>query len=497
MKLSILFLLEHLNIEGTIFCSNSLETLLERPVYCEDSQFFEEPFLILAANKLRGVEKIKKVACIFCVGTPDECYKDFQGVLICFSGEKTAAALFQAVQAIFNEYDLYEYDLCQGLIHQKGLQTLVDIFEKMFGNPVFMIDMNFHFLALSPLMYTCQETADHLPDEQGNLPLDIVNAVKFDLNFKKILEYQTAFYFNNKNIPMQDLCFNIFHKKIVVARILVVYVKPLMRKSDRFLMDQFGQYASLFYEQFESNHKEETLSLRNTLIQLLEGSHIPDYSLEKSLKRYGFEAKDSFLLYFIQLGEDDRRSSTAVFLCKKFTALFSEVYAFAYLDNVFLLLDLSRVVTSREELFAQLSFAFRDSMLKTGKSREFQDLRKIKEFYIQAVAALEFGLQRNPTIWNHDFEEYAFEYFRNFCTHAAPMETLCSSAVLRLLAYDKKQNTSYVETLYTYFHCKFNVSKAAKEIFIHRTTFIERLERIRHIKNDWETYFTKLLINRG
>jgi DNA-binding PucR family transcriptional regulator len=44
--------------------------------------------------------------------------------------------------------------------------------------------------------------------------------------------------------------------------------------------------------------------------------------------------------------------------------------------------------------------------------------------------------------------------------------------------YDKNHNTQYVLTLKTYIDQKFNATHAAKKMFIHRTTLLERLNKI-------------------
>ena len=58
---------------------------------------------------------------------------------------------------------------------------------------------------------------------------------------------------------------------------------------------------------------------------------------------------------------------------------------------------------------------------------------------------------------------------------------LCYEKLLDLVQSDKVQNTEYIKTLRTYLEHNLNTVQSAKSLFIHRSTFLYRLERIRTI----------------
>ena len=58
---------------------------------------------------------------------------------------------------------------------------------------------------------------------------------------------------------------------------------------------------------------------------------------------------------------------------------------------------------------------------------------------------------------------------------------LCYEKLLDLVQSDKVQNTEYIKTLRTYLEHNLNTVQSAKSLFIHRSTFLYRLERIRSI----------------
>ena len=56
-----------------------------------------------------------------------------------------------------------------------------------------------------------------------------------------------------------------------------------------------------------------------------------------------------------------------------------------------------------------------------------------------------------------------------------------SRAVIKLRDYDKEHKTEYFDTLRTYITCQMNAVKAAKELFIHRSTFLYRMAHIKEL----------------
>ena len=60
-------------------------------------------------------------------------------------------------------------------------------------------------------------------------------------------------------------------------------------------------------------------------------------------------------------------------------------------------------------------------------------------------------------------------------------EQLCSRELLTLYRYDRENETSYYKTLFTYVRLQYNAVASAKALYIHRSSFINRMERIREL----------------
>jgi DNA-binding PucR family transcriptional regulator len=136
---------------------------------------------------------------------------------------------------------------------------------------------------------------------------------------------------------------------------------------------------------------------------------------------------------------------------------------------------------SEDEIASVLVYFIRDSYLKAGYSRVMQGHMYLRRQYIQARTALDVGSRRKPYLWIHHFDQIALTYILEQATRRLPGNMLCHEGLLRLKEQDEKNQTEYVPTLQAYLECHLSATQAARQLFIHRSTFLYRLERIKEI----------------
>ena len=72
-------------------------------------------------------------------------------------------------------------------------------------------------------------------------------------------------------------------------------------------------------------------------------------------------------------------------------------------------------------------------------------------------------------------------YILEQATRRLPGTMICHEGLLELKKHDEKNQTQYMETLRVYLEQHLSATQAARELFIHRSTFLYRLDRIREI----------------
>ena len=134
-----------------------------------------------------------------------------------------------------------------------------------------------------------------------------------------------------------------------------------------------------------------------------------------------------------------------------------------------------------EEIETELIYFIRDSYLKAGYSRSMTGHMNLRRQYLQAKIALEVGSRKKPYVWIHRFDQMVLPYLMEQTTKELPATMVCHENLLELKKLDENHHYEYMLTLRTYLEQNLNATQTANELFIHRSTFLYRLEKIKSV----------------
>jgi hypothetical protein len=119
-----------------------------------------------------------------------------------------------------------------------------------------------------------------------------------------------------------------------------------------------------------------------------------------------------------------------------------------------------------------------DIDFKLGFSNCFTDVFCASDFFAQCMYAIENGSKKRPDSWIFNFNEQCADYITGYLSERFSKDFFCHPGILALCRYDEENNTELIKTLKHFIIHKFNATHAAAAMFIHRTTFIKRIEKI-------------------
>lgn len=114
-------------------------------------------------------------------------------------------------------------------------------------------------------------------------------------------------------------------------------------------------------------------------------------------------------------------------------------------------------------------------MLYIGIGGTSKSLHNVRHSYYQAMKSLRLCTKDNNII---DYHELGFSRLLLNITNEEYLEEYATSTLGKIIDHDKKNNTSFLETLEAYILYNGNISKTASHLFIHRNTCIYRMEKI-------------------
>lgn len=132
----------------------------------------------------------------------------------------------------------------------------------------------------------------------------------------------------------------------------------------------------------------------------------------------------------------------------------------------------------------QLSEFLRENLFIAGISNFYSRLEKSGLYLLQARDAMALGQRYTPSLWRYEFSDYAADYAVEQCLQRYEPLELCPEGIRLLMEYDETHPDSCLtETLYQYYACNFSIQTASAKLFIHRTTFFYRMNKIKSLIN--------------
>ena len=133
--------------------------------------------------------------------------------------------------------------------------------------------------------------------------------------------------------------------------------------------------------------------------------------------------------------------------------------------------------------------------LYAGLSNCFQDIMKLREYYAQALRAIEFGAERQESPSLYVYWDYYLNHLLSLFTQKESADTFCHPKMKQLLDYDAKHRSELAYTLYMYLINERNLVAAAEAMNMHRTSLVYRFKKINAlIGEDFDDYKERLYL---
>ncbi|MNJ47657.1 Purine catabolism regulatory protein [compost metagenome] len=118
-----------------------------------------------------------------------------------------------------------------------------------------------------------------------------------------------------------------------------------------------------------------------------------------------------------------------------------------------------------------------------GIGRQYKTIDLLHKSFSEAHEAIRLMQRFNDQYVVSHFEDYSVYHFLDSNIKAPELESYFNSTLGPIYDHDHAYGTSFMITLENYFAYNRNVSEAAKAMFIHRNTFIYRIDKIKEILN--------------
>lgn len=482
MKLNVDIILYYLLKKFSLeyYKNNEFTVLLRRPMYFESKSNCYERVIIIDKETFTMIPHSVQNVVFICIDQPIKTFSTLKSDLIVINTNCTKEIVFNYLQEIFDLFEDWDNELKEICYNERGFSDLIESCDKILTNPLCLIDSEFSYVAYSKELSKRRGYIQKFVDENNKIPLDSVNEMISDPKYHELENKSEVFEFTAGE---HIICKNIFDEnQQYVGRITMNSPTDISYVSAIFT--HLATYIEMLYQKFGSFHTG-LLSSNNWHELLLNGLnqiYIADDYIHRTIVESKWSPTDEYLL--IQFFSNHKHDKTlhAQYLCPQLEHLWPGSCSVPYESCIILLIN-STVYRKKtnQDFYQNLAYFLRESLLSASISRSFSDLNQIYAAYNQAKIAMEFGMKKHPMFWYYRFDDYAFSYISQKLNGDFTAKQICHQGLIKLKAHDRKTGSQFYLTLMTYCMMQYNSSAAAKALFIHRSTFLGRMERIKEL----------------
>ena len=454
-------------LDVTIYGMCETELALYRPEFYLDknSRFLENHVYVCSADHLPEDPVIEDNVLLICLGEAPQREKfESRCGILSVSGREDIFRVFNTVQGIFNKYEAWEAELSRILRHGASLQELLEASRGIFDNPMLLIGADFSYLAYTEREYLQKQLGIRL-DSQTFDPdlLDVflsLHELATDIKDPLLLTL----------MGRSTLSVNLFDVDDFLGCITVFGEYRDFRSSDiqlcRFLAENIRQAFLL-----KPHLAGDRPTLRSSLLHIISGQPLSQEQ-RNVIIRYG-DHGDLVCAAFRPAPES--RPLPSGYVSSLIEEQFKDALAFEYDGGI------AAVIPAEQGSEPQLASLAQKLRLMCAVSRPYPNLHESNYAYYQASSALDVGVGIAPGGSVYRFEDYILPLLLRNATADIPARYFYSEGLSRLAAHDESAPVSYLDTLKTYLDSHMSMAETARKMNLHRSSLIDRLNRITQI----------------
>lgn len=393
-----------------------------------------------------------------------------------YAPDLSESAVIDSVQRIYDACDEWENRLREEVMRGRSLQRILKLSADFIGNPLLVMSLDFDLLGESGIETMPEKS--RLFHKDG-IDMEYMNALMQSSEYQKMQDSRETVLFPAYISGVRSLNRNLFPEGKNVCRVVMHEWNRKFTEGDKCLLDTLADYLEIFLTYSESLGGEDPLA---GIFKKILSDRTADYmEMSKKLSTYGWSSQHTYLSLILQLTYLNQKNLSTNAICHYIKQQFPQSVSFLFEGEIVTFFNMTLLEKDAEDIGNVLTYFIRDSYLKAGYSRCVKGHMYFRRQFIQARTALDVGSRNKPYVWIHHFDQIALTYIMEQVTRRLPAFMICHENLLKLKEADEENQSEYMKTLRTYLDENLNATRTAEALFIHRSTLLYRLDKIKEI----------------
>jgi hypothetical protein len=367
----------------------------------------------------------------------------------------------------------------QNIVVQEGsVDELCRVSYEYFQNPLFVHDSQLRLIS-------CPVWRDGMiaweKDEITGLmitPLEVVNEFKTDSEYLSTLSTKNAHIFSAELRGYRDIYVNIWDAfGGYEGRLVICEIENSLKPGQFAAAEYLAELIRLTLA--KRGHLDNTYkrTLHQMMTDMVRGKELSTSEIERRIGQCKWQVDDSYICIRMDAEEQEGSPGSAASVCNYVEAKVDGSKAFYQDTKICIIINLN----VNDHYNSDIASILRDGLFKAGFSNVFHDFTRLRHYYKQASAALEYCRRRNDTMWYYSFDDIAMDYIADLCCTEFEAEDLCAYKLKNLLEYDAENKTELYKTFRTYIMKERNTVATSAALYVGRSTLYYRLRKIKEI----------------
>ncbi len=394
-----------------------------------------------------------------CIGQPDA--KALDAFDLCVLPEyEQKSAILNFVQRLFDRLDDWTQSLRQAAETGVEVEELLTRASDMLQNPIALLDERGHIVAQSERV-----EADLITSLSGKI------AEKSDR-----IDSGSVQKMGDTSAP--SALFARYSTGETRYTLLCAATDRPLYASDEIVFESLSGYLKLMLSQrnirlgADRAHRETEAAA--SLFRSLISQDQPEQTTIEQLELLGWSSAGEYALLAMEPEDGSLRAARADAICDSLERALEGSCAFTASSVIVAVVRTNSA--AEEDFLRQLRGIAEVEKLRIGVCEALDEFAPFPQRFALAKRALNRAASSGGV--SFFFDRIEAELVSGSVAEV-PKELLCMRSVRAMAKFDRQHKTSYLETTEQYVKNRFNAVRTAGALFIHRSTFLYRLERIK------------------
>ena len=370
------------------------------------------------------------------------------------------------------------FHMIEVMLKGPGIQALTNEASKILERPIWLTDLNYHFLTDPGAVYPVGSKVleNHRFGMIGKESLAYLHRKKIT---EAINQQEGPYVYFDESISITLAVTAVRVKDVVVAHLVASETERPMGEFDIAFLNRLKGIVSLELQRHSPALQGSRSVSFLVMSEMLERKCSTMEHVYNRLEGEKYTICQNLRLAVVCRIDEDTDDFPWSTVSEQMALIFQRSLYTEYHGRLVLLMNQDNDMNDYQA--ERLEQILRRGNLKAGVSYRFQDLAQLYQVYCEVRNLINTMGHLNARKAMYRYEDCIVEIAASQLTGKIDLHSIARDSISKLIDYDQQYGQETLPTLKAYVECSFNIKRTAQKLHVHENTMRYRANRLREI----------------